>query len=67
MNDLASAAPLAVVVLAAGQGLRMKSETPKVLHPLAGRPMIGQVLDTAGALSPAQIVVVSGAGGNHVT
>jgi bifunctional UDP-N-acetylglucosamine pyrophosphorylase/glucosamine-1-phosphate N-acetyltransferase len=66
MNDRASAAPLAVVVLAAGQGLRMKSKTPKVLHPLAGRPMIGQVLDTVGALSPTRIVVVVGAGGEQV-
>ncbi len=66
MNDRASAAPLAVVVLAAGQGLRMKSETPKVLHPLAGRPMIGQVLDTVGALSPTRIVVVVGAGAERV-
>ena len=43
-----------VVVLAAGQGTRMKSSLPKVLHPIAGRPMIERVLETANAVSPAQ-------------
>ncbi|MCC4906759.1 bifunctional UDP-N-acetylglucosamine diphosphorylase/glucosamine-1-phosphate N-acetyltransferase GlmU [Microbacterium sp. cx-59] len=51
-------APLAVIVLAAGQGTRMRSRLPKVLHPLAGRPLVGHVLDTAAALSPVRIVVV---------
>jgi len=49
---------LAVVVLAAGQGTRMKSQTPKVLHPLAGIPLIGHVLSTARALDPAHLVTV---------
>ncbi len=49
---------LAVVVLAAGQGTRMKSQTPKVLHLLAGVPLIGHVLATARALDPAHVVAV---------
>ena len=57
---------LAVVVLAAGQGKRMHSDLPKVLHPLAGRPLLAHVLDTARALDPAQIVVVHGYGGAEV-
>lgn len=51
---------LAVVILAAGQGTRMKSRRPKVLHPIAGRPMINHVVGTAEALDPARIVVVVG-------
>jgi bifunctional UDP-N-acetylglucosamine pyrophosphorylase / glucosamine-1-phosphate N-acetyltransferase len=51
-------APLTVVVLAAGKGTRMKSGLPKVLHRVAGRPMIGHVLATAAALDPARVVVV---------
>ncbi|MBI4967320.1 MAG: bifunctional UDP-N-acetylglucosamine diphosphorylase/glucosamine-1-phosphate N-acetyltransferase GlmU [Rhodospirillales bacterium] len=54
--------PLAIVVLAAGLGTRMKSDRPKVMHPLAGRPMLAQVLETAGALAPERIVVVTGPG-----
>jgi bifunctional UDP-N-acetylglucosamine pyrophosphorylase/glucosamine-1-phosphate N-acetyltransferase len=57
---------LAIIVLAAGQGKRMKSELPKVLHPLAGRPMIRHVLDSATALDPARLVVVVGHGGDQV-
>lgn len=49
---------LAVIVLAAGQGTRMKSRLPKVLHPLAGVPLIGHVLATARALEPAHVVAV---------
>ncbi|WP_213813710.1 bifunctional UDP-N-acetylglucosamine diphosphorylase/glucosamine-1-phosphate N-acetyltransferase GlmU [Glaciihabitans sp. dw_435] len=49
---------LAVIVLAAGQGTRMKSATPKVLHMLAGVPLIGHVLATAGELAPAFVVAV---------
>ncbi len=52
---------LAVVVLAAGQGARMKSDLPKVLHPLGGRPMLRWVLDAVAALGPAEVVVVVGA------
>jgi bifunctional UDP-N-acetylglucosamine pyrophosphorylase / glucosamine-1-phosphate N-acetyltransferase len=49
---------LAVVILAAGQGTRMRSRTPKVLHQLAGLPLIGHVLATANELEPAHIVAV---------
>ncbi|WP_438352455.1 bifunctional UDP-N-acetylglucosamine diphosphorylase/glucosamine-1-phosphate N-acetyltransferase GlmU [Microbacterium sp. CJ88] len=49
---------LAVVVLAAGQGTRMKSSLPKVLHPIGGRPLVGHVLDTARALAPESVLVV---------
>jgi bifunctional UDP-N-acetylglucosamine pyrophosphorylase/glucosamine-1-phosphate N-acetyltransferase len=49
-----------VVILAAGQGTRMKSALPKVLHPVAGHPMIEQVVRTAGMLSPASITVIVG-------
>jgi bifunctional UDP-N-acetylglucosamine pyrophosphorylase/glucosamine-1-phosphate N-acetyltransferase len=58
--------PCAVVVLAAGQGTRMKSNLPKVLHPLAGRPMLGHVLATAEALSAARTVVVVAPGMDQV-
>jgi len=51
---------LGAVVLAAGQGTRMKSALPKVLHPLAGRPMIGWVLDALGGIAVAHTVVVVG-------
>ena len=57
---------LAVVVLAAGQGKRMHSALPKVLHPLAGRPLLAHVLDAARALKPTQILVVHGHGGAEV-
>jgi bifunctional UDP-N-acetylglucosamine pyrophosphorylase/glucosamine-1-phosphate N-acetyltransferase len=57
---------LAVVVLAAGQGKRMKSNLPKVLHPLNGRPMIQHVLDAAIALNPSHLVVVVGRGAEQV-
>ncbi len=50
--------PLAVVVLAAGQGTRMRSATPKVLHTLAGRTLLGHVLESARVLRPAHTVVV---------
>jgi bifunctional UDP-N-acetylglucosamine pyrophosphorylase/glucosamine-1-phosphate N-acetyltransferase len=51
---------LAAVVLAAGRGTRMKSDIPKVLHPLAGRPMIHDVLDTVRRLGAERLVVVVG-------
>ncbi len=56
--------PLNVVVLAAGQGKRMRSPLPKVLHRLAGRPLIAHVLDVARRLQPRHICVVYGHGGD---
>lgn len=55
-----------IIVLAAGQGTRMKSAAPKVLHALCGRPMIAWVLDQARSLDPARIVVVVGHGAEAV-
>ncbi len=52
--------PLAVVILAAGLGTRMKSDIPKVLHEVCGRPMLAYVIDAALSASPARIVVVTG-------
>ncbi|HKF63368.1 MAG TPA: bifunctional UDP-N-acetylglucosamine diphosphorylase/glucosamine-1-phosphate N-acetyltransferase GlmU [Dongiaceae bacterium] len=52
----------AAIILAAGKGTRMKSHLPKVLHPIAGRPMIGHVLDSLAPLGCAPIVVVVGPG-----
>jgi len=51
---------LAVIVLAAGQGKRMHSTLPKVLHPVAGRPMLSYVLDVAESLDPDSIIAVIG-------
>ena len=59
-------APLHVVVLAAGEGKRMKSVLPKVLQKIAGRPMLAHAIDTARALSPQGIHVVYGHGGEAV-
>src|SRR5262245_44070261 len=55
---MAMKSPVAVVVLAAGAGTRMKSSLPKVLHPLAGWPMLRHVLETAAQLEPSRIVGV---------
>ena len=49
-----------VVILAAGQGTRMKSQLPKVLHSVAGRPLVEHVLRTAEAVSPASVTVIVG-------
>ena len=59
-------APLSVIILAAGEGKRMKSALPKVLQPLAGRPLLAHVIDTARSLRPAAIHVVYGHGGERV-
>jgi bifunctional UDP-N-acetylglucosamine pyrophosphorylase/glucosamine-1-phosphate N-acetyltransferase len=53
--------PLAAVILAAGKGTRMQSALHKVLHPIAGRPMLGHLLDAVATLRPAHTVVVTGA------
>lgn len=57
---------LHVIILAAGAGKRMKSDLPKVLQPIAGRPMLAHVIDAARALQPAAIHVVYGHGGEAV-
>src|SRR5260370_16134646 len=58
--------PIAVVVLAAGAGTRMKSAIPKVLHPLAGWPMLRHVLENVSRLRPAQVVGVVAPGAKDV-
>ena len=58
--------PLAAVVLAAGEGTRMKSQIPKVLHPLCGRPMLLHVIGALGQLDLERIVVVVGHGADRV-
>ena len=57
---------LEILILAAGLGKRMRSSLPKVLHPLAGRPLLGHVLDTARALAPRKMIVVHGHGAEQV-
>jgi bifunctional UDP-N-acetylglucosamine pyrophosphorylase/glucosamine-1-phosphate N-acetyltransferase len=59
-------AGLAVVILAAGEGKRMRSAQPKVLQPLAGRPLLDHVIETARSLKPQSIHVVYGHGGERV-
>jgi len=59
--------PLSAVVLAAGEGTRMRSGTPKVLHPLCGRPMLLHVVDALAELPLERIVVVVGHGAERVT
>ncbi len=58
--------PLSVIILAAGQGKRMKSDLPKVLQPLAGKPLLAHVIDAAKALHADAIHVVYGHGGERV-
>lgn len=57
---------LGVVILAAGKGKRMRSSLPKVLHPLAGRPLLAHVLDAAEQIGSEKTVVVYGHGGEQV-
>ena len=57
---------LNVVILAAGQGKRMRSDLPKVLHPIAGKPMLAHVIDTAYQTGASSICVVYGHGGEQV-
>src|SRR5690349_6263170 len=63
---MSATAPLQVVILAAGQGKRMHSDLPKVMHPLAGRPLLAHVISTARLLAPARLCVVIGHGGDQV-
>jgi len=57
---------LEIIILAAGKGTRMKSALPKVLHPVAAKPMLGHVIDSARALAPKKIHVVIGHGAEQV-
>lgn len=57
---------LEVIILAAGQGTRMRSSLPKVLHPIAGKPMVGHVVDTVRGLNAAAIYLVVGHGADKV-
>ena len=57
---------LQIVILAAGLGKRMRSDLPKVLHPLGGKPMLAHVIDAARSLEPSRIVVVVGHGAERV-
>src|SRR5438132_13120882 len=59
--------PLSAVVLAAGEGTRMRSETPKVLHPLCGRPMLLHVIDALSQLPLERVVVVVGRDAEAIT
>ncbi len=58
--------PVAAIILAAGKGTRMKSDLHKVLHPIAGRPMLLHLIDSVDQLSPERVVVVTGAGREQV-
>ena len=58
--------PLEIIILAAGQGKRMKSRHPKVLHTIGGRPMLAHLLDTCSGLHPRAIHVIVGAGKEQV-
>ncbi|MFC3630871.1 bifunctional UDP-N-acetylglucosamine diphosphorylase/glucosamine-1-phosphate N-acetyltransferase GlmU [Paracoccus angustae] len=58
--------PVAIVVLAAGQGSRMQSDLPKVLHRLGGMPLVGHALAVARTLEPEQVIVVAGHGADLV-
>ena len=57
---------LQIIILAAGQGKRMYSNTPKVLHPLAGKPMLSRVVETAQQLNPDAIHIIYGHGGEQI-
>ncbi len=63
---MAPLTPLHVIILAAGEGRRMRSALPKVLHKIAGKPMLQHVVETARALKPAAIHIVHGHGGDKV-
>ncbi len=58
--------PPIVIILAAGEGTRMKSATPKVLHQIAGRSLLGHVIEAAATIEPEHLVVVVGHGGDQV-
>ena len=55
-----------IVILAAGMGKRMQSALPKVLHPLAGKPLLSHVIDTARSMEPTSLCIIYGHGGDMV-
>ncbi|WP_415402552.1 bifunctional UDP-N-acetylglucosamine diphosphorylase/glucosamine-1-phosphate N-acetyltransferase GlmU [Tateyamaria sp. SN3-11] len=57
---------LALIILAAGKGTRMNSDLPKVLHPIAGAPLLHHAMQTGAALSPARTIIVAGHGADQV-
>ena len=57
---------LSVVILAAGKGTRMKSQLPKVLHPIANKPMVQHIIDTVKALGAQNIHIIYGHGGDQL-
>lgn len=57
---------LSIVILAAGKGTRMRSDLPKVLQPIAHKPLLGYVIDASMSFNPNQLVVVYGYGGDLV-
>jgi bifunctional UDP-N-acetylglucosamine pyrophosphorylase/glucosamine-1-phosphate N-acetyltransferase len=63
---LSARGPAAVIILAAGEGTRMKTSTPKMLHVVCGRTMLGHVLATARELAPQRLIVVAGHGRGQV-
>ncbi|CAK0751165.1 fused N-acetylglucosamine-1-phosphate uridyltransferase and glucosamine-1-phosphate acetyltransferase [Gammaproteobacteria bacterium] len=65
-SDVRGVSPWAVIILAAGQGTRMRSDLPKVLHTLGGKSLLSHVVDTATQLDAARICVVYGHGGEQV-
>jgi bifunctional UDP-N-acetylglucosamine pyrophosphorylase/glucosamine-1-phosphate N-acetyltransferase len=65
-GDPTPARPAAAIVLAAGEGTRMRSAVPKVLHPIAGRSLLGHAVHAAAALEPEHLVVVVGHGRDQV-
>ncbi|MFR9726057.1 bifunctional UDP-N-acetylglucosamine diphosphorylase/glucosamine-1-phosphate N-acetyltransferase GlmU [Streptomyces sp. MS19] len=64
---MSSSRPAAIIVLAAGEGTRMKSSTPKVLHEICGRSLVGHAVTAARGLDPAELVVVVGHGKDRVS
>jgi bifunctional UDP-N-acetylglucosamine pyrophosphorylase/glucosamine-1-phosphate N-acetyltransferase len=66
MSAAMTTPPFAAIILAAGKGTRMKSDRHKVLHPLAGRPMLAHLIATIDTLAPARRVVVVGSGRDQV-
>ena len=66
IDPAAPARPLAAIILAAGKGTRMRSDLHKVLHPLAGQPMMAHLVDTVAALGAERVVVVAGAGREQI-